>query len=192
MNTKNAFLGMLFLAGLIYCSEGLAQFSKVEWSSFNLGFGAPSSTNTHVCAAIGQSFVGATQNASTQVVSGFLVHPSISGLKTAVEEKTQDENQLPTSYDLEQNYPNPFWSGATSRSAGNPSTTIAFALPKPSEVTLKIFDASGREVATLVEGKLLAGRHQVVLDASPFSSGVYFYRLQAGEFSQTRRLMLVK
>ncbi|MGH7596678.1 MAG: T9SS type A sorting domain-containing protein [bacterium] len=189
MNTTNAFLRMLFLAGLIYCSEGLAQVSKIEWSSFNLGFSTPSSANTRICAAIGQSFVGTTQNASTQVVSGFLVHPSISGLKTAVEEKTQEESQLPTSYELEQNYPNPF---SPSGTFVNPSTTIAFALPKPSEVTLKIFDASGREVATLVEGRLPAGKHEVVLDASPFSSGVYFYRLQAGEFSQTRRLMLVK
>ncbi|MGI0013651.1 MAG: T9SS type A sorting domain-containing protein [Nitrososphaera sp.] len=182
MNTKKLFVMQVVLACIAYQSETFAQTSKVEWSSFNLGFSTPSSANTQVCTAIGQSFVGATQNAGTQVVSGFLVHPLISGLKTAVDEKTQEESQLPTSYELEQNYPNPF----------NPSTTIAFALPKPSEVTLKIFDASGREVATLVEGKLPAGKHKVILDASPFSSGVYFYRLQAGEFSQTRRLMLVK
>ncbi|MCG3153714.1 MAG: hypothetical protein DKINENOH_00304 [bacterium] len=98
------------------------------------------------------------------------------------EEVIGDQLSVVSDYALEQNYPNPF----------NPSTTIAFALPKLSEVTLKIFDASGREVKTLVEGRLPAGRHEVVLDASPFSSGVYFYRLQAGEFSQTRRLTLVK
>ena len=184
MNTKRLFAILLGLACFIYQSEAFSQTptSKVEWSSFNLGFGAPSSANTRVCAAIGQPFVGATQNANTQIASGFLVHPLISGVKTAVEDKTPEESQLPTSYELEQNYPNPF----------NPSTTIAFALPKPSEVTLKIFDASGREVATLVEGNLPAGKHEVVLDASPFSSGVYFYRLQAGEFSRTMRLMLVK
>lgn len=184
MNTKKLFIMPLMLVCFICQNKAFSQTptSKVEWSSFNQGFGAPSSANTQVCSAIGQSFVGATQNTSSQIVSGFLVHSIISGIKTAVEEKTQDENQLPTSYELEQNYPNPF----------NPSTTIAFALPKPSEVTLKIFDASGREVATLVEGNLPAGKHEVVLDASPFSSGVYFYRLQAGEFSRTRRLMLVK
>ncbi len=182
MNTKKFFVLSLVLACFIYQSETFAQTSKVEWSSFNLGFGVPSSTNTQLCSAIGQSFVGATQNASVQVISGFLVHPFIAGVKTAVEEKAPEESQLPTSYELEQNYPNPF----------NPSTTIAFALPKPSEVTLKIFDAFGREVATLVEGKLPAGRHEVVLDASPFSSGVYFYRLHAGKFAQTRRLLLVK
>jgi hypothetical protein len=105
------------------------------------------------------------------------------GVKSKYRGETKDgiDESIPSTYELEQNYPNPF----------NPSTTIAFALPKPSEVTLKVFDASGREVATLVEENLPAGRHEVVLDASPFSSGVYFYRWQAGEFSQTRRLMLV-
>ncbi len=182
MNMKKFFIMLLALICIGYQSRAFTQTSRVEWSSFNQGIGLPNSASTQVCSAIGQSFVGSAQNANTQVISGFLVHPSISGLKTAVEEKKQEESQLPTSYELEQNYPNPF----------NPSTTIAFALPKPSEVTLKIFDASGREVATLVEGRLPAGKHEVVLDAGPFSSGVYFCRLQAGEFSQTRRLMLVK
>lgn len=182
MNSKNLFLIAPILTGLFFDGQASAQSSQVQWSSFNQGFGASSSAGTQVCSALGQSFVGSAQNANSQIASGFLAHPLISDTKTAVEEKTQEESQLPTSYELEQNYPNPF----------NPSTTIAFALPKLSEVTLKIFDASGREVATLVEGRLPAGRHEVVLDARPFSSGVYFYRLQAGDFLQTRRLTLVK
>lgn len=182
MSTQKIFV-MLLMPACFFCqNEAFAQTNKIEWSSFNQGFGSASSAGTQVCSALGQSFVGSTQNTNSQIASGFLVHPLISDTKTAVEEKTQEESQLPTSYELEQNYPNPF----------NPSTTIAFALPRTSEVTLKIFDASGREVATLVEGRLPAGRHQVVLDARPFSSGVYFYRLQAGEFSQTRRLTLIK
>lgn len=182
MRTKKLLHMALLLACCICQSEAFTQTSQVEWSSFNQGFGASSLNNTHLCTAIGQSFVGATQNASIQVTSGFLVHPLICETGTAVEEKTREGSQLPTAYELEQNYPNPF----------NPSTTIAFALPKLSEVTLKIFDASGREVATLVEGRLPPGRHEVVLDARPFSSGVYFYRLQAGDFLQTRRLTLIK
>lgn len=182
MNTKKIFILQLVSACFLYQSEASAQTSQIEWSSFNQGFGAASSAGTQICSALGQSFVGSAQNANSQIASGFLAHPLISDTKTAVEEKAREESQLPTSYELEQNYPNPF----------NPSTTIAFALPKLSEVTLNIFDAYGREVATLVEGRLPAGRHEVVLDARPFSSGVYFYRLQAGEFSQTRRLTLVK
>ncbi|MCL4708998.1 T9SS type A sorting domain-containing protein [bacterium] len=184
MNTKKLLVSSLVLTCFVYQSEAFSQtpINKIEWSSFNQGFGAASSAGTQICSALGQSFVGSAQNANSQIASGFLVHPLICETGTAVEEKAQEESQLPASYELEQNYPNPF----------NPSTTIAFALPKLSEVTLKVFDASGREVATLVEGRLLAGRHEVVLDARPFSSGVYFYRLQAGEFSQTRRLTLVK
>lgn len=182
MTTKIFFVMLLMPASFLYHSEAFAQSSQVAWSSFNQGFGAASSAGTQLCSALGQSVVGSAQNTNSQITSGFLVHPLISDTKTAVEEKVQEESQLPTSYELGQNYPNPF----------NPSTTIAFALPRPSEITLKVFDASGREVATLVEGRLPAGRHEVVLDARPFSSGVYFYRLQAGEFSQTRRLTLVK
>jgi hypothetical protein len=181
MNMKQFFV-MLSLPGcFIYQSETFSQTptSKVEWSSFNMGFAVPTSANTMVKSAVGQNFVGTMQQGNTRIESGFLAD-TLFQKPVAVSEKK--EEVIPSTYELEQNYPNPF----------NPSTTIAFALPKPSEVTLKIFDASGREVATLVEGKLPAGRHEVVLDASPFSSGVYFYRLQAGEFSRTRRLMLVK
>lgn len=182
MNTKRLFAILLGLTCFIYQSEAFSQTptSKIEWSSFNMGFAVPASASNMVKSAVGQAFVGVAQQANTRLASGFLAHPDISEPPNAVDEKP--ETALPTSYELEQNYPNPF----------NPSTTIAFALPKPSAVTLKVFDASGREVATLVEGKLPAGKHEVVLDASPFSSGVYFYRLQAGEFSQTRRLLLVK
>jgi hypothetical protein len=85
---------------------------------------------------------------------------------------------LPTKYQLEQNHPNPF----------NPSTTINFALPKASAVTLKVYDMLGREVATLVNGELQAGFHKVLFDAKDLPSGLYFYRIQAEGFAQTRKL----
>jgi|GEM_PF-2347483 len=88
----------------------------------------------------------------------------------------------PREFKLYQNYPNPF----------NPVTRITFTLPEKSPVTLKIYDALGREVAVLVSGELPAGRYTEVWDARNFPSGVYFYRLQAGKFSQTKKLLLVK
>jgi hypothetical protein len=88
----------------------------------------------------------------------------------------------PARYALHQNYPNPF----------NPSTAIEFALPKASHVTLKIYDLLGNEVATLISEKLLAGKHQHVWEASGLASGVYLYRLQAGEFVQTKKLILLR
>jgi len=90
---------------------------------------------------------------------------------------------IPSKYALEQNYPNPF----------NPSTNISFSLPKQSNVRLSIIDLLGREVATLVDNEeRSAGNYTVMWNASSFASGVYFYRLQAGDFVQTKKLVLLK
>jgi hypothetical protein len=89
--------------------------------------------------------------------------------------------QAPTTYALRQNYPNPF----------NPSTTISYSLPKSATVTLKIFNALGQEIASLVNERKEAGYYQATWNANA-PSGVYFYRLQAGEFAETRKLVLVK
>ena len=89
---------------------------------------------------------------------------------------------LPTDYVLSQNYPNPF----------NPSTTISFTLPLRSFVSLKVFDLLGRGVATIVSEELLAGTHLRQWNAADMSSGVYFYRLQAGSFAQTKKLILLR
>jgi hypothetical protein len=89
---------------------------------------------------------------------------------------------LPHAFSLYQNYPNPF----------NPSTTIKFELPRTSNVSLTVFDILGREVSMLVNERKNAGVHEVKFDASRLSSGVYFYRMQARDFVQTRKLLLLK
>ena len=99
---------------------------------------------------------------------------------------------LPQGFALQQNYPNPFWSGATSRSAGNPSTVIRFQLPVNSHVTLQVFDVNGREVATLVNRVFNPGEHAVVLSARELASGVYFYQLHAGKFVDAKKLLLME
>ncbi|MCB9357672.1 MAG: T9SS type A sorting domain-containing protein [Calditrichaeota bacterium] len=83
---------------------------------------------------------------------------------------------------LHQNYPNPF----------NPTTSIRFDLAEASEVTLKVFNVAGQEVANLVSGNLVAGAHTVSFDGATLTSGVYLYRLTAGEFTQTQKMMLLK
>ncbi len=88
----------------------------------------------------------------------------------------------PASFQLKQNFPNPF----------NPATIIHFSLSHAELVTLKVFDTFGREVATLIDGKVAAGSHQVVFDAATRPSGVYFYRLTASAFSQTRKMVLLR
>lgn len=91
-------------------------------------------------------------------------------------------NYIPQKFALNQNYPNPF----------NPSTKISFDIPKQTFVTLKVYDISGREVAKLANGEYTPGAYSVVFDASKFASGVYFYRITAGDFIETKRMMLIK
>ncbi|HMK39178.1 MAG TPA: T9SS type A sorting domain-containing protein, partial [Bacteroidota bacterium] len=86
------------------------------------------------------------------------------------------------SFRLEQNYPNPF----------NPSTTITFDLPRAGFTTLKVYDVLGNEVRTLLSGELPAGVHQSRFDGTGLSSGVYFYRLRSGTFTQTMKLIFTR
>ena len=89
---------------------------------------------------------------------------------------------VPSKYALESAYPNPF----------NPTTTLSFAIPVASEVSLSIYNLKGREVASLIDGIMDAGYHSVVWNADNHSSGVYFVKMLAGEFVNTQKLMLVK
>ncbi|MGH7452294.1 MAG: T9SS type A sorting domain-containing protein, partial [bacterium] len=98
---------------------------------------------------------------------------------TSVKEISDD---IPISFLLDQNYPNPF----------NPNTTIQFVLPYSGYVTLKIYNALGEEMTTLVTKNLSAGKHQVVWEAKGMVSGIYFYRLQAADFVQTRKLVFMR
>jgi hypothetical protein len=112
-----------------------------------------------------------------------------SGVTSVADRETHD---LPAEFSLSQNYPNPFWSGATSRSAGNPVTQIRFSLPKAAHVRLEIYNVSGQRVATLVDAQKPAGDHAVEFDASKLASGSYFYRIEAGEFSAVKKLLMIK
>lgn len=89
------------------------------------------------------------------------------------------------SFNLEQNYPNPF----------NPVTTIRYTVPADGKVKMIVYDAVGRQVAVLVNGNKIRGNHTVEFDAGDFrglSSGVYYYRLETGNYSQIKKMLLVK
>jgi hypothetical protein len=89
---------------------------------------------------------------------------------------------VPSDYILFQNYPNPF----------NPATSIKFSIPKSSNVKLVVYDITGKELELLVNEQLKAGTYQTNWNALNYPSGVYFYRLTAGEYSETKRMVLVK
>ena len=110
--------------------------------------------------------------------TGGVFRAPLSAIATGVNEG----NEVPKDFTLSQNYPNPF----------NPSTTISFSLPSKSYVSLKVFDALGREVSTLVSQELTAGNYSQQWNPVSLPSGMYFYRLQAGNYSETRKLVLLK
>jgi hypothetical protein len=95
---------------------------------------------------------------------------------------SETTNMLPTRFDLAQNYPNPF----------NPVTTIKYQLPKDIKVMIKVYDVLGRELQSLVNEVQKAGYYEVKFDGSSLSSGIYFYKIIAGDYSSVKKMMLVK
>jgi|GEM_PF-6714606 len=110
----------------------------------------------------------------------YLVSKTATGAAASGEESNW--GALPSTYEMSQNYPNPF----------NPTTSINFQLVEDVHVTLQVFDVTGRVVATLVDGQLNAGHHFAEFNASNLPSGAYFYKIQAGNFSATKSMMLLK
>jgi Secretion system C-terminal sorting domain len=167
----------IFLAIFLFTIPIISQSSKVNWSSFSGGFGKSNSANTIITSSIGIPIDGPSSNGASRIIAGFL--SDYGTINTDVKDK---QKIIPTIYKLSQNYPNPF----------NPSTTIEYSIPKTSFVSLKIYDILGTEVATLVNEEKPAGNYQVSFDASSLSSGVYFYRLPAGSFVETKKMILLK
>jgi hypothetical protein len=128
----------------------------------------------------------ATENAQVRIVqdNGGRDYDDISGDFTIQETPTSVEvrGENPKTFTLHANYPNPF----------NPSTTIGFSLPRSGYVRMKVFNILGETVATLVNEELNVGTYTTQWNASSAASGVYFYRLQAGDFVDTKKLLLLK
>jgi hypothetical protein len=167
------------LAGVV-----MGQEQKLSNSVIANGGGVTANENFQVVGTIGQPIVGITSNATNIHKSGFWQLAEV--IVTSVE--TVEEETVPEDFQLHQNYPNPF----------NPTTTIQFALPKSSEVVLKLYDLLGREITTLVDDKLEPGEYKLQFEANGLPTGVYFYRIQAKNvdtgnyFIETRKFTLLK
>jgi hypothetical protein len=152
----------------------LSTNNGINWSSVSNGL---SSADVYALAVSPDGMGGANLFVGTYG-RGVWKRP-LSEMVTGVEKLQTD---LPTHFYLDQNYPNPF----------NPSTTISFTLPSKSVVSLKVFDLIGREVATIVSEEMSEGNHTEQWNAENYTSGVYFYRLHAETFTETKKLVLLK
>jgi hypothetical protein len=162
----------------------LMTLQKKYWGNISSATGHVFTTSGHqvvplALTATGDSF--RLQPAMTIPLGrevAIIIYIATSPLTTVNKERAP----LLPSFVLEQNYPNPF----------NPTTVISFQLPVRNYVTLRVFDVTGREVARLVESYLEAGNHSVRFDAGNLPSGVYFYQITAGKFSQVRKAVLIR
>jgi hypothetical protein len=143
-----------------------------------IGAGGQESTNTsyQLLHTVGQPVIGVVARTGCSDEQGFWYSPW--SFVTGVE----DDVRLPKVYRLDQNFPNPF----------NPVTTIRFALVEASHVQLRIYDAAGRLVMTVVDREMDAGEHTVRLDARGLASGVYFYRIVADRFVKTKKMIVLR
>ena len=178
MKTKKLVIIAIALLGLLANTAVHAQF-KIARSAFGSGGAVSSDGSFRLAGTIGQSAIGVSQNSEHRILSGFWFQKPID-IATSVE--NHEPQTVPETFSLEQNYPNPF----------NPSTNISFSILEDGRVSLKIYNLLGQAVATLIDKEMTAGAYEVVFDAQALPSGIYLYRMQAAEFSQVRRLTLVK
>ena len=191
-NSKLSATGSATVAGV----AGSIVYATDQVSGDVLGYGVTDITGTYSISGLAPGSYNVTADAvglttsSTQSVptsydsNGNPVVGSVSfsmNSVTSVQQQPQSA-AIPKSFVLNQNYPNPF----------NPSTTISFSVPQGSKVSLKIYNILGQEVANLVDDFRQAGNYSVQFNANKLASGVYFYRLQANDFAQTKKLLLLK
>ena len=142
----------------------------------NLHSGNTYDWNVHYMATRGPGCQSFTDLSPTYRVFEVYQKVSVTGIK-------QISGNIPDAFSLYQNYPNPF----------NPSTSIKFDVLNNSNITLKVYDVMGREIATLIDNEAVSpGTKEIDFDASDLSSGIYFYTLTAGDFKATKKMMLLK
>jgi hypothetical protein len=164
---------------LIFVFSVSAAFSQYQITNSVISSGGTTVSNAsyNLSSTIGESFIGKSSNTINQNQTGFWYVYQ----QTTVTD-VEDEETIPTVFKLEQNYPNPF----------NPSTTIKFAVPERSNVLVKVYDILGSEVATLVNEELDAGWYRKTFNANNYSSGVYLFRMEAGKFISTKKMILLR
>ena len=165
--------GFEILRGVYPANSGTQNDNEWEKVGFVPGFGTTTEPKSY-------SFVD--DNVSTGIYKYRLKQIDFDGSFEYSNEIEVEVDFTPKEFVLYQNYPNPF----------NPGTTIRFSLPESGTVTLKVYNALGQEVNSLMNGFMEAGSHTINFDASSLNSGIYFYRLNSGQFSEVRKMTLIK
>jgi len=137
---------------------------------------------TAVNTGLTNNYITALDVSGTNLFAGNLNGVWMRPLPEMITSVDNKYNNLPTSFSLQQNYPNPF----------NPATSIKYSIPKSGIVIIKVFDVLGRKISTLVNEYKLAGNYSVQFNAAKSTSGVYFYRMESGSFTQTKKLLILK
>ena len=159
---SDIFAGTQYGGGIFYSSD-----AGLSWKQINTGLNTPDIYSLFVNGD--RIFAG---------IDGGIYWRSISEI-TGINKK---DTKIPVHYSLSQNYPNPF----------NPVTKIEYSIPKSSLITLKVYDILGREISTLVNEEKPAGSYQVEFNGSRLASGIYFYKIQAGNYSSVKKMILIK
>jgi len=177
---------------VIYCFAILND----DKGRINIFAGISAGAGVYLSTDLGVSWTGVDSGLATQfppsvfalaICGGYLFAGTDDGvwrrpLSEMITSVPRSNENIPNEFVLKQNYPNPF----------NPVTSIQYSVPRNQKVTLKVFDLLGREVATLVNEVKYAGSYRTTFNGVDLASGVYFYRLQAGRFTQTRKLTLLR
>lgn len=169
---KDSYSGSLHSKYILIDADSLTSNPVIETGSFNFT-NAGNTGNDENILIIYDSLI------ANQYYQDFVKRLTDAGGTIDVQ---QIGTEVPEKFSLEQNYPNPF----------NPTTNVRYEISKNSLVKLKIYDVLGREIKTLINQMQTAGRYRITFDMSEYSSGVYFYKIQAGDFSDIRKMVLVK
>lgn len=161
---------------LFFVTTALPQY-QITNSAISNGGNIISNSNNNIVSTVGEAFIGKSSNTVNQNQMGFWYVYQQSTITDVENEET-----IPTVFKLEQNYPNPF----------NPSTKIKFAVPEKSNVLIKVYDILGSEVVTLVNQEMDAGWYENNFNAAGLSSGVYLFRMEAGNFISTKKMIYLR
>ncbi len=170
----------LSIITLLAFSKINAQKETIQWSVLGSGSSFSFVQNDVIESISGQVIVDKISDGNNNILSGFFSNPDAQSTNVTSADETNPI--VIKNYTLFQNYPNPF----------NPSTKISYALPQNSFVELKVFNLLGQEIATLVNEQKPVGNYEVNFDASNLPSGVYIYKMKAGEYVQTKKMVLLK